>query len=231
MLVKEGSPPLAELALFSILNVIAQSFPVPLAKSAWTSVGFAIMYASLLLFGPVVAAIVGLFGALNGFDIFVRKAAPYKIAFNVAQDTLYMGISGLVYTALGGPVGGLRVADFPWALVPLVLAALVGVILNTLMVSLVISIREGGRWFYIWRYDNLKVLPNFFMLAVLGVFLAQAYVVAGFVGIVLLFAPLTIARQTVQVYMRLRESYNETVQALVKVIEAKDISQLVLEAL
>lgn len=216
------SEPLAPILSFILLAIITESFPVLLPNQAEISVGFTIWFASLILFGPKYAAIIGFFSAFNYFDLVKDKRAPYKVIFNAFNHALTAGIGGYVFLLFGGHIGRITADQYPKVLIPITLSAVASYILNVLPIVLAINIETGLSTIDIWRRNFLWLIPNYFMLSFVGVALAQSYLAVGPIGIVLIVVPLIVARQTFQVYMKLKNAYFETVQSLVKALEAKD---------
>ncbi|MDI6821496.1 MAG: HD-GYP domain-containing protein [Actinomycetota bacterium] len=210
--------------LFGLLIWLAESFGIDLPKVGAVSVSFALLYAAILLLGPASAALAALSTAVVWRDI-KERSSFYRWLANGSLAILDTGIAGLVYLYAHGPilmVKGLSYSDFPWILIPFILCAAAYFLINSSLVSMGIGFLEDISPVNIWLFDCKWAIPNYFALAPLGVILAQIYVKAGPAGIVLLIAPLLIARQTFQVYMELRGAYMGTVKSLVAAVEAKD---------
>ncbi|MDI6892218.1 MAG: HD-GYP domain-containing protein [Actinomycetota bacterium] len=210
--------------LFGLLVLLSESLTVDLPRTGAISVSFTILFAAILVFGPKVAVLASLFGAIALRDI--RRRVPwYRVIFNASQFVLSTGMASLVYVNAGGILlfdRGLSFADFPGIFLPLLLSALTFFILNTFSISIAIAFSEDLSPINAWLFNFKWLIPNYFALAALGVILAQVYVMAGAAGIVLLVMPLLVARETFNVYRKLRGAYEGTVRSLVKAIEAKD---------
>lgn len=215
-------PPLFSLLLFIFLANIAETFPVLLPSQAEISVSFTIWFASMLLFGPAYAALVGFFSAFNYFDLLADKRPFYKVLFNAFNHVIATIFAGNVYLMLGGHIGKITTLNFPAVLFPISLSAVIFYVFNILLLALAIKMETNLSFIDILRRNFLWLIPNYFMLSIVGVALAQVYFVVGPIGIVLIIVPLVVARQTFQVYMKLKNAYLETVQSLVKALEAKD---------
>lgn len=210
--------------LFGLLVLLSESLTVDLPRTAAISVSFTILFAAILVFGSKVAVLASLFGTIALRDI--RRRVPwYRVIFNASQFVLSTGMAALVYVNTGGILlfdRGLSFADFPGIFLPLLLSALTFFILNTFSISTAIAFSEDLSPINVWLFNYKWLIPNYFSLAALGIILAQVYVMAGAAGIILLIMPLLVARETFNVYRRLREAYEGTVRSLVKAIEAKD---------
>lgn len=210
--------------LFGLLVLLSESLPVDLPRTASISVSFTILFAAILVFKPLVAVLASLFGAF-AFREIKKKIPWYRVIFNASQFVLSTGMAALVYVNTGGILlfaRGLSFADFPGIFLPLSLSALTFFILNTFSISIAIAFSEDLSPVNVWLFDYKWLVPNYFALAALGVILAQVYVMAGAAGIILLIMPLLVARETFNVYRKLRGAYEGTVRSLVKAIEAKD---------
>lgn len=214
-------PSLVGLVFFGGLAVLTESLKIELPKRAATSTSFTIMFASILLFGPLTAALVAALAAFNLDDMRIRL--PLRvIAFNASQFALSTGIAAEVYWLAGGRLGAPGAADFPLALAAMTLAGLAFFAINTASCAKYVALQERLGFFSVWSYNFRWEIPSYTALAALGTVLAQVYEMVGPAGIVLLVIPLMIARQTFKRYMGLRDAHRGTVQSLVTALEAKD---------
>ena len=185
------------------------------------SVSFLVTFSALLLFGPAAAAVIEVLSVFNRDDLRLRLPA-LTMGFNAGQLVISMGLSGLVFVLLGGTFGDPFEFTYPISLIPIFASAAVFFFANTALVSIYAGIAEDVSPFRIWSYEFKWMIPNHFALTVIGVVLAYLYRSVGPLGIALIIVPLLVARQTFQVYMKLKNAYFETVQSLVKALEAKD---------
>ena len=105
-----GRPSLAEAAsargfwLFALLLLVGEVFPLAIPREGGdveyltASTTFAI--AMLMAYGPAAAILVQVMASVVA-DVFQRKSA-WKVAFNVGQYSLSLGVAGVVYHAAGG---------------------------------------------------------------------------------------------------------------------------------
>jgi HD-GYP domain-containing protein (c-di-GMP phosphodiesterase class II) len=68
----------------------------------------------------------------------------------------------------------------------------------------------------------LPSLPNYLAFGLLGTFVGQLYANLGPLAVLLLLAPVVIARQTFSAYLELSEAHEATIQVFLRAIEAKD---------
>lgn len=210
-----------EVLLFAVVCILAESLKINLQKSAAMSVSFLITYAVLVLFGPAAAVFVEAVSVLNVDDLRLRLPA-LTIGFNAGQLIISMGLAGFAYSFTGGQYGNPSNLTYPYALIPIFLSATTFFIINTFLVSLYISFADDSSLTSVWAYEFKWMIPNHYALTIIGVVLAYLFKNVGPAGIFLLIIPLLIARQTFQVFMKLKSAYLETVQSLVQALEAKD---------
>ena len=214
------------LLFFSFLVFLAESFCIDLPKSGAVSITFTIILATIIIFGPAISAIAGLCAAFIWRDL-VKGTHPLRWVFNGSQYAISAGAAGVVYSVSGGLIlaelnRGFTLADFPLILAPLAMGIVAFFLVNTLLVSIVIGLAEDMPTLNVWLMNVRWAIPNYFALAPLGMAIAQIYMVVGYVGVILIFLPLIVARQTFQIFMRLRNTYLGTVKSLIAALEAKD---------
>lgn len=213
------------IAILAVFTLVAENLAFDLPMIGSVSLAFAFDYAALNYAGPVAAAIVVAAGTVTLRDLRERKSG-WVVAFNMLQLPLGVLLAGIVYLELGGvPLASAQDAGVAprLSLAAASAAAVVLFVLNVLMVSVGVSLARRLSLREVWRLQNTAAYSvSFVGLALLGALMAQLMAVAGWVGILLLFLPLTVARQTFQVYENLRVAYSETIKSLVSAIEAKD---------
>jgi putative nucleotidyltransferase with HDIG domain len=98
------------------LALLVGRHPVKLPRGATTTVGFAVDYACLLIFGPAVVAWIGVIS----FGVLLWRSSWLRKLFNQGQVVLSFAGAGFVYQALGGEyveaVGGMWALSFRWAM-------------------------------------------------------------------------------------------------------------------
>lgn len=211
--------------LFGLLSFAAENMGIELPQGGSVSVSSTITLATIVIFGPLVAALTSIFNAIVWRDI-KERTSPYRWIFNGSEGVITAGCSGLIYLAGGGQLllntSGLSSARFPHLLLPIVLLAGAYFLINTSLVSMIISVGKKVSPITIWRSNVLWAIPNYFVLIVLSLVMIQIYLTIGAVGLILMIVPLLIARQAFQIYLRLKSAYMGTVEALVAALEAKD---------
>ncbi|WP_202710001.1 HD-GYP domain-containing protein [Sporosalibacterium faouarense] len=218
-------PNVYSLIFWCVLAITAESLLIIMPSGAGISVAFAIILASLIIGGPLFAAITTTVGfvfrvvKLNNKIIHLFNAPVYKTIFNVTQSIIVVGISGAVYSKVSIKLGE---GGQALSIVALLITLIVYMLLNTFIVSMLFSLISKQRFFNMWM-NNLKMLfPSSLAIGTLGIIMALAYLEYGFGAVLLFFGPLLLARYSFKMYIDMREVYMETIQALSKTIEAKD---------
>lgn len=87
--------------VFAGLTTLALLFPIHLARNAKLALVDAALFAALLLFGPVVAMLMGGLGSLvaNVTLLASGKRGPWSVLFNTAKTVLALGAAGAVSVA------------------------------------------------------------------------------------------------------------------------------------
>lgn len=226
LIIAEWRMLLVGVLLFIALSFLAEQLTVSLAGDGFASVGSAVTFASLLLFGPLAAAFTDVIACLKWQDLKERRPL-HIIAFNASQFVISAGIAGLVYIYTGGiiltQVGrGFTSKDFPSIILPFLLSAATYLLLNTALVSIDIGLEKKTSPLGTWLVNAQGTIGSYLALAVFGVVTAHIYMIAGPASIILLIAPLMIAREVFNRYIKLKELYGSSVKSLVKAIELKD---------
>lgn len=217
---------IVNIILFGFFAVLAESMPIYIAKDFSVSVAFAVDLMALLIFGPYqgsLIAAIGMAGRVgrysNGKTWHVFNMPFYKTLFNVSQLALSVGIAGLIYEYTGGTPG---YSIYPHHLSSAILSAIVYYLLNTSIVAMLLSFLMNKSFIYILIKDFKWAIPNFFFLAFLGIIMSEAFVRIGYVSLILLFIPLFMIRYMFKLYMDSKQSYYDTINVLVKALDAKD---------
>src|SRR5579884_2182522 len=179
-----------ELALFIILAVMAGGKKVRLmrhrsqADVGSMSLGVAIIFASIIRFGPAAGLLVAAISALSGC-LYPKRQAIHQLAFNVALTTFQAWVAGLVFLA----GNGWTLVLTPVQTIPAVIAAtLVYFAINTGGVATIISLCTDQSPIAIWKTNFLWTAPSYFAgasISALAMFLFGRHV--GF--ILLLVSP------------------------------------------
>ena len=214
-----------EIIFFMVLAIIGESLRISLPNEISVSVVFAVFVCIVILFNPFTAALV--ITAANSFSIHKRDGRIehlfnipfYKTLFNASNAFLSSLASGIVYSSLIIRIEN----DYSvYIIIPILIASIVYLAVNASLVTLLISNLLGKKIHLIWNQNIKWAAKNFLTMVPLGVILAIAYQNYGYFGILLFFGPLLMARYSFKLYIDLKSSYLETIQALSKALEAKD---------
>ncbi len=214
------------LIIFSALSIIAETFFILLPKVGAVSVSFALTYSAILLTDPLTVAIISAIGVALRFPykdgvgrIHILNNPIYKTVFNVSQYIINSGMAGMTYVYLNSTVNiGFNFYN------PIAGAAALSVyiLLNTFFMSKLMSLLLKEKLTYIWKSNFFSMMINVLLVGLLGIILAFAYNSYGTGGLLLFFIPLLLARYTFKLYIDMRKNYFETMNVLVRAIEASD---------
>jgi putative nucleotidyltransferase with HDIG domain len=212
------------------LSVLVGLHPVrlPGRGGAMTTVGFAVDYAILLIFGPAVAGWIG----VVSFAVLLRRSPWLRQLFNQGQVALSFAGAGWVYQGLGGEYvevarrGGERVAfaDLGHLGVALVGAGVAYFVISSLLIATAMALWERRSVPGMWGVSFRWAAPRFLALAPFGLLMAMVYQTPGLgvVAVGLFLVPLVGARYAFQGAMEMLEVHRETVHALSNALEAYD---------
>jgi len=214
-----------EAIFFVGLAVLVGMQPVrlPGRGGAVTTVGFAVDYASILIFGPAVA---GWIGVLSETVLLWRSPGLRKV-FNQGQVVLSFAGAGWAYRALEGEyvreAGQVAFGGMGWALLA---AGVAYFAISSLLIATAMALWGGrsvpGMWVVTYRW----MAPRFLALAPFGLLMAMVYQSQSgelrIVALGLFLAPLVGARYAFQGAMEMLEVHRETVHALSNALEAYD---------
>ncbi|MFZ7101670.1 MAG: HD-GYP domain-containing protein [Peptococcaceae bacterium] len=208
----------ANAVFFGSLIVIANLSPIKLPRVGSVTITFAIHLACIAIFGPFTSIISEIISSVVLY--FKRnKAERYKEIFNGSQFIICIFLGSLVSEPW---VNGLTRINIQQGR-EVFLTSLIYFVVNTLFVTLVISLDQKLRPWNVW-ITNFKLLtPHYLTLAPLGFLVAAIYFYLGSLGLSLFLIPLLLARHSFKLYMDMRANYLNTIQTLIKSIEAKDI--------
>lgn len=215
---------LGGLAAFIGLGILAENNALALrvGKNVGnTSITFILLFASILVFGPVgTTAFVLLTGTISEF--LIRRKEVSKASFNVAQYALSTFVAADVYERLGGYWS---IDTFSFRPISFLAFGVVLIAMNQVFVSLGIAINEDLTFGRVFRkvtgvggsnliYD-LLVSP----LAVLVAFLYLDFYVWGLIFVLFL---LEFVRHSYLTKVELQQAIKDLTRALVKAIETRD---------
>ena len=206
------------LIFFLAISVFAEFIPVDLPMAGSITIGFPVDFVIILVYGPALAMLITAISAIIS-EALEKKTSWYKIIFNASQYALSVGVAGLTYQYVGGVVGFQNFFKFA---LPAVLCALSYCVVNSTLVTMVISLSQETRITTVWRVNIKEMIPSYLAEAPIGFIMAIVYVDVGIIGILLFFLPLLLARRSFELYTKMRKVYLDTIRALAAAIDAKD---------
>lgn len=220
--------------LFIVLAVVAELTTIEIfAPQMIFSMSSAVIFASLLLFGPLPTTLVAMTGGglvstlvmSRGEDRPGRAPLWQRIPFNMAAFGLPVPVTGAVYVLAGGTIGEVALLS---NLLPMVLAAATYELINAGLVIGVVSLQTGQPALQIWRQNVSWATPMAILSMVVGGGgLAMGYQIAGLLGLAVFFLPLVLTAYAFRLYVskskaqmaRLEEMVAERTHDLEKVNE------------
>jgi hypothetical protein len=210
------------LAVLAVLFLICDSTPAPIVaqSAALWSPSSSVTLASVVLLGPVGAALVG-----SVVVLMLHRGLPLsRRLFNGGMYALCGYCASWVFLRLGGHVGEPGRSSFPEIIGPFVVAALVQVLMNHGLVRAVIWITRvpGSRAKGSRNGLDLTLMLSDLGYAAFGLLIAALWSVVGPFAGVLLIIPLFAARWAIGQYAEQQKAYEATMAALCKAVETKD---------
>ncbi len=208
-----------------ILVIVSESRATQLRQGqlTWSS-SSAAMLASVVLVGPVGAAIVGACTALG----LRRGPSVLQRVFNTSMYALSAYLAGRAFLALGGQVGLPDENSFPGIIWPFAGAALVHVAANHGLLSGVLWLTRGQRSSAALGDQGVsagltgRLLLSDLGYAAYGLLIAALWSVVGPFAPLLVLIPLFVARWAVAQFAEQQKAYEATVGALCQAVETKD---------
>jgi HD superfamily phosphodiesterase len=213
------APAALPLVLFGALMIFSEHQRVVLQNGIAVSASLMICMAAIVVFdrngsllGPL---LVGVGGAL--YFPHLRAGRRGWIAFNAGVFALAYSAAALAYSAMPH----WPAAEMPAALVAAVPATVAFVLVNwaLLVASYVV---EDGRPVRELAHGLGPSLVQAVPFAFVGVCLGRLYLDVGPAIVLLLVVPILVARDTFATYLEVKAANEETVQMLVRALEAKD---------
>lgn len=156
-----------DLIVFIVLALLAGRAKVPLIPRKHSqgeedtgsmSLGFALVFASMLRFGPAGAMLVGAASTLFGC-LFPKRQPTYQILFNVSLNVIETTLSGLIFVHVNG--NGLALNSlqcFP----AVVSSCLSFFVINTGAVATIIALCSQQGVYSVWKESFLWTAPSYF---------------------------------------------------------------------
>jgi putative nucleotidyltransferase with HDIG domain len=189
------------------------------------SASFAIHLATVILFKPFAAILIFILGfslrviKVNGKYIHILNTPIYKTLYNYCVFSIPILYGGLTYTILGGTF---RTNNLWNELYLIVSFCIVYFVLNTFITSVLFSFISNKNIFYFFASNAKLGLLTSIAIAPLGIILTYVFNKYNFVGVLLIFFPIVLARYTFSLYIQSKTQYVQTVDTLMHAMEARD---------
>ncbi|MFN8157633.1 MAG: HD-GYP domain-containing protein [Candidatus Nanopelagicales bacterium] len=208
------------IAPLAALVAIAEAVDSPLRRERGVriSVGGPVILASVLLLGVYGAPLVAAATVLGDRGKLLTRA------FNGGMFALTAAAAGLVYQGLHGPLlaESPNYSDPTKVLVPWLVAALVYEAVNGLLMVGVISLDRKVAPLQVWFGMFAGSAFPMFVYSVFGLLLAVVWSYVGALSVVLVLAPLAVARWVFAEFALRQEAYEATMRSLIQAVETKD---------
>lgn len=206
--------------LFFIMTWIAEASPAVLPDGqATVSVGFALVLASIFLFGTGTGIWLAALATMT-LEQLQGSVRWERILYNRGQLALSAAVGGFLFTISGGQPGKLIL---PKDLIPSLLCGLGYMLTNWILVTIAVSVilRLGLR--ESWSLQRrLLFSANYLVLIPLAILISMVYTAVGQIGVLLFILPLLVSRFALQRYVETERLLVGTINALVRAIEARD---------
>ena len=147
------------------------------------------------------------------------QVAPIKLAFNVCQRVLSIGLGSLIYMYSGGVSPPISLQE---TLFPFLLLSITYFLVNSASVSLWLSIGSEHSFREIWSRNSRGVIGYDIAASSIALLVAWVYRDWGLVGLFIAVLPTLVVRHVYVMYRDLQESSRELLEVMVKSIEARD---------
>lgn len=215
---------------FSLLAILTESFSVVFNKISITTT-FAITTAVFVLFGALASIIVALVGLT--FCIF-KEDDEYKhilnqpwfvTLFNYCAYILQIIGGNFIYLKLGGTFyfqNTISNVEIIGNLVPFIAFSVVSCIINWLIISFMFSLLQNKSIIYTLIMNIKLSILNGIAMIPFAIILALLFKQYAYLGVALFIFPIMLARYTFSLYISSKSQYAETVNALMRAMEARD---------
>jgi putative nucleotidyltransferase with HDIG domain len=214
----------ASMAVLAVAVLVSELLAVELAGGASLSLTYPLLVCAVVLLGPTPAGALAVLSTLP-FLFHKPRMSGVRLLGNLSQAVLTALVPAWLYLALGGRLlTGVEMSNaaFQGQLVPLLVAATAGVVVNGILFSIGYALVRNASMAEAWRIAVSWALASQIALGLMGLAIAQVMSREGPLGFALFVVPLLVARQTYRRYLSLRETYADTVRSLVAALEAKD---------
>lgn len=215
---------LLDILFFAALAIISESLQVYYNKLT-ISTGFTITLSSILILNPLAALIILSIGM--AFRILKREDKYYhifnipfyKIMFNVSLMIISLIASSQVYELLNGKYD---VYNIQKAIIPVIVMSFTYFVVDYFLLCFLLHLWLNIKLSTAIAQNAKMGFLNIIGMVPLGLIIVEAYRVYGYIGVLVIFGPIMLARYSFAMYAEMKKAYVNTVKALSLAIEAKD---------
>jgi diguanylate cyclase (GGDEF)-like protein/putative nucleotidyltransferase with HDIG domain len=220
-------------AVLLVLSVISSALKVDLplgVGSSCISLSYAVDFTALLLLGPAPTMLIAVASGWSQctFRMNVRNPA-YKTLFSMATLAVSVATASATYTALGGTYGTLP----PAPLQPIMAAALVYFLTNSLAVAAAFALSSGLGVLRVWNDNFLWTIGSYVVGAIGAGIAVEVFQRAGEWHAALAFVPLGLTFRSYRIYLKRigdeqrrasewAQLHRDSTEVLARAIQAKD---------
>ncbi len=208
-----------------LLEFLSEIYEIELVIQRRTSTAMAVCAAAVFIGGIPLGILTVLLGSLAA-EVLLRWEKLNQglgrflahVGFNLSQLVISVTAAGLVFKL----VGGTPPPYTAWTqLVPLVLAFLTHVVVNTALVAMIIHLTERVRVIYLLRFDLRHLHVQLATLGVLAILMAIVYPLSPWY-VLLVGSPLMVVQVSIRSYARLRQQAKEAFERIGRIVGERD---------
>ena len=219
--------PLLTIPFLVLFAFLAEIYEVEILPKTYVSVSTAIYTGSIIIGGTPLALAVAI-PSLVFSEILIRieslpeGASPLdvlkKVIFNTAQIVIAIKAGSLAFAYIGG-----EPAPFtsPYAYVPPLVAFLTYTLVNTSLVSGIISLTEGTSFFYQLKFNLRNLHVQVLSLGVLSILIAVTYASSPW-NLFLVAVLLLLVNNSLRGYIQLRRQAKQTFEKIMDLLGKRD---------
>jgi diguanylate cyclase (GGDEF)-like protein/putative nucleotidyltransferase with HDIG domain len=220
-------------AALLVLSVISSALKVDMplgAGSSCISLSYAVDFTALLLLGPAPTMLIAVASGWSQCTFRMNERNPaYKTLFSMATLAVSVAAAGATYAWLGGTTG--PGASAP--LQPLMAAALVYFLTNSLAVAAAFALSSGRNVLRVWHDNFLWTISSYVVGAIAAGIAVETFQRAGQWHTALAFVPLGLTYRSYRIYIKRisdeqrrtsewAQLHRESTEVLARAIQAKD---------
>lgn len=160
--------------LLGALMVICESMGEKMKSGGRSTYGIIALFGAIAALNTASAMIVALCGALN-LRLARRRDDPWGLVFTGAMYAMGAWAAAAVYHVLGGSTLQFTASAALKSILPVLAAAAVFWAVNAALMAAALTWRDGVDPLLFLRRDALRLLPNFFLYALVGLCLGVIY--------------------------------------------------------